>query len=137
MYTKEYVEQFIDSIKRILVQFIENDIDKLRICDVELESEAVIPEFSPIELPFIHKRFEMQVEANPDNVVLVAEDAIMTADNLNQKANKIANALIKKGVRPKNNVLVMLPRNSDLIASILGILKAGCAYIPIDLEYPL
>ena len=60
----------------------------------------------------------------------------MTADELNQKANKIANALIKKGVRPKNNVLVMLPRNSDLIASILGILKAGCAYIPIDLEYP-
>ena len=60
----------------------------------------------------------------------------MTADELNQKANKIANALIKKGVRPKNNVMVMLSRNSDLIASILGILKAGCAYIPIDLEYP-
>ena len=136
LYTKEYIEQFIDSIKRILVQFIENDIDKLRICDVELESEVDAPEFSPIELPFIHKRFEKQVEANPDNVVLVAEDAIMAADELNQKANKIANALIKKGVKPKNNILVMLSRNSDLIASILGILKAGCAYIPIDLEYP-
>ena len=98
LYTKEYIEQFIGSIKRIISQFIENDIDKLRICDVELESESDIPEFSPIELPFMHKRFEMQVEANPDNVVLVAEDAIMTADELNQKANKIANALIKKGV---------------------------------------
>ena len=77
LYTKEYIEQFIGSIKRIISQFIENDIDKLRICDVELESEVDAPEFSPIELPFIHKRFEMQVEASPDNIALVAEDAIM------------------------------------------------------------
>ena len=87
-------------------------------------------------MPLLHKRFEHHVKANPDNIALVAEDATFTADELNQKANKIANSLIKKGVKPKSNVLVMLHRNSDLIASILGILKAGCAYIPIDLEYP-
>ena len=49
LYTKEYIEQFIGSIKRIISQFIENDIDKLRICDVELESESDIPEFSKLK----------------------------------------------------------------------------------------
>ena len=73
---------------------------------------------------------------NPDRIALVAGDATLTYRELDQKANVIANALIKKGVNPKSNVLVMLPRDSNLIASILGILKAGCAFIPVDLEYP-
>ncbi|WP_292603297.1 AMP-binding protein, partial [Methanobrevibacter sp. UBA212] len=44
--------------------------------------------------------------------------------------------LIRRGVKPRSNVLVMLNRNSNLIASILGVLKAGCAFVPIDPEYP-
>ena len=55
---------------------------------------------------------------------------------MDEKANVIANALIKRGVKPKSNVLVMLSRDSNLIASIFGILKAGCTFIPIDPEYP-
>ena len=136
IYSEEYIKTFINSMKFVLEQFAAVNIEKERICDIELEPSEEIPEFTPVENPFIHKRFESQVEANPDSIALVAEDATLTADELNQKANKIANALIKKGVKPKNNVLIMLHRNSDLIASILGILKAGCAYIPIDLEYP-
>ncbi|WP_458403578.1 amino acid adenylation domain-containing protein, partial [Methanobrevibacter sp.] len=136
LYSENYIQKFLDSIKFTLNQFMENDIDKLMICDVELESESELPVFTPVENPIIHKRFEKQAEINPDNTALVAEDATLTAAELNQKANRIANALIKKGVKPKSNVLVMLHRNSDLIASIIGILKAGCAYIPIDLEYP-
>ena len=136
LYSEDYIKTFINSIKFVLNQFTSSNIEKQRICDIELESQKELPVFTPVETPIIHKRFEMQVEANPENIVLVAEDATLTADELNKKANRIANALIKKGVKPKNNVLVMLHRNSDLIASILGILKAGCAYIPIDLEYP-
>ena len=56
--------------------------------------------------------------------------------NSDQKANRIANALIKKGVKPKSRILIMLPRDSNLISSIFGVLKTGSAYIPIDLAYP-
>ena len=136
LYSEDYIQKFLDSFNLVLNQFIENDINKLKISEVELESPKELPVFTPVETPIIHKRFEKQVEANPENIALVAEDATLTAEELNEKANCIANALIKKGVKPRNNVLVMLHRNSDLIASILGILKAGCAYIPIDLEYP-
>ena len=136
IYSEEYIKTFLNSIKLVLEQFATINIEKERICDIELETTKELPTFTHVENPFIHKRFEKQVESNPDGIALVAEDATLTNEELNQKANKIANALIKKGVKPKNNVLIMLHRNSDLIASILGILKAGCAYIPIDLEYP-
>ena len=52
-----------------------------------------------------------------------AGDATLTYRELDQKANVIANSLIDKGVKPKSNVLIMLSRDSNLIASILGILK--------------
>ena len=136
LYTKDFINSFLSSIENIINQFVNIDIGKTNIEDIALVSEKENIEFTEVEMPIFHKRFEEQVKANPDNIALVAEDATFTADELNQKANKIANALIKKGVKPKSNVLVMLHRNSDLIASILGILKAGCAYIPIDLEYP-
>ena len=71
-----------------------------------------------------------------DETALVASDETLTYKQLDEKANVIANALIDKGVKPKSNVLVMLSRDSNLITSILGILKAGCAFIPIDPEYP-
>ena len=95
-----------------------------------------MPTFTPVETPFIHKRFEAQVSENPQNIALVATDATLTNEELNKKANRIANALIKKGVQAKSNILAMLPRDSNLIATIIGILKAGCTFIPIDLEYP-
>ena len=137
LYTEEYAHKFLDSVLYILNRFIVEDNDELRICDIALESEIESVEFSEVELPFIHKRFEKQVLETPDNVALVAHDSTLTYAELNENANRIANALIKMGVEPKSNVLVMLSRDSHLISAIMGVLKAGCAYVPIDMEYPM
>ena len=136
LYSEDYLLQFLDCVKTILRQFIENDIYQFRIGDVELETTGDTATFTPIETPFIHKRFERQAAQKPDQTALVACDSTLTYDELNVRANRIANALIKKGVEAKSNILIMLPRTSDLIASIMGVLKAGCAFIPIDMEYP-
>ncbi|MCQ2964246.1 MAG: AMP-binding protein [archaeon] len=53
-----------------------------------------------------------------------------------EKSNRIANALIKKGCEIEDKVMFMMKRDSNLIASVLGIIKAGCAFIPIDPKYP-
>ena len=58
LYTEDYIKKFLDSFKLVLNQFIENDIDDLMICDVELETTKELPKFTPVENPFIHKRFE-------------------------------------------------------------------------------
>ena len=136
LYSKSYIDLFLESLETILNQFIDGDINELRLSEIALVKEREDIEFDEIELPIIHKRFEKQVEEKPDDIALVASDATLTYRQLDEKANVIANALIDKGVKPKSNVLFMLPRDSNLIASILGILKAGCAFIPIDPEYP-
>ena len=124
------------SIITIINQFLSSDISKLTLSDIFLVEESEKIEFNEVETPFIHKRFEEQVEENPDRIALISNGEKLTYEELNENANRVANALIKKGVEPKSNVLVMLPRTSDLISSILGILKTGSAFIPIDPEYP-
>ena len=135
IYTEEYVSNFLHSIKYILFQFFVNDMDKLKLNDIELV-EGEIPEFEEIDTPILHKRFEKQAVEKADDMALVAGDSTLTYRQLNEKSNRIANALIKRGVKPKSNVLIMLNRESNLIASILGVLKAGCAFVPIDPAYP-
>ena len=136
IYTEDYAKEFLNAIKYTLVQFFINDMDKLRIEDIELATNVMLPEFEEVVNPFLHKRFEAQVDEKPDEIALVATDETLTYDELNKKSNRIANALIEKGVKPRSNILIMLPRNSDLIASIVGVLKAGCAFIPLDLKFP-
>uniref|UniRef100_UPI00388FFAD4 AMP-binding protein n=1 Tax=Methanobrevibacter sp. TaxID=66852 RepID=UPI00388FFAD4 len=136
LYSNEYVNQFLKSINTIINQFLSIDIAKSTLSDISLVEEKENIEFIEVENPFLHKRFEKQTDETPDNFALISNGERLTYSELNKKANRIANALIKKGIKPKSNVLLMIHRNSNLIASILGILKSGCAYIPIDLEYP-
>ena len=137
LYTEDYIKMFMNAIKYILVQFFVNDMDKICIKDIELGDSSEVPTLKPIDNPILHKRFEKQVKVKGDEIALVATDETLTYNQLNEKANRIANALIQKGVKPRNNILIMLPRESNLIATILGILKAGCTFIPLDLEYPI
>ena len=136
LYSEDYIETFLNCIVDVINQLTEEDIEELCISEIELGESKEAPTFVPVEIPFIHKRFEKQVEENPDNVALVASDATLTYGELNRKANRVANALINRGIKANSNVLVMLPRGSNLISTILGILKAGCAFIPIDINYP-
>ena len=136
LYTKDFIDLFLSSLEKIINEIIDSDLDKTNISDIALVCENEDIAFSEVEMPLIHKRFEKQANEKPDEIALVASDATLTYRELDQKANVIANSLIDMGVKPKSNVLIMLSRDSNLVASILGILKAGCAFIPIDSEYP-
>ncbi|WP_369057331.1 AMP-binding protein, partial [Burkholderia gladioli] len=57
-------------------------------------------------------------------------------DALNRRANRIAHALIEIGVRPDQRVAISAERGIDTVAGLLGILKAGAAYVPLDPAYP-
>lgn len=84
----------------------------------------------------IHQLFEEQVERTPDNTALVFEDRQMTYRELNEKSNQFARVLRSKGVKPDGIVGIMVHRSFEMIIGILGIIKAGGAYLPIDPEYP-
>ncbi|MEG4026408.1 amino acid adenylation domain-containing protein [Microcoleus sp. S13C4] len=84
----------------------------------------------------IHQLFESQVERTPDAVAVVFEGQKLTYRELNVKANQLAHYLRSLGVRPEVLVGIWVERSFDMIVGILGVLKAGGAYIPIDPAYP-
>ena len=84
----------------------------------------------------VHRLFEAQVERTPDAVAAVFQGERLTYAGLNARANRLAHRLRSLGVGPEALVGVSLERSLDLLVAVLGILKAGAAYLPLDPSYP-
>lgn len=84
----------------------------------------------------LHHLFEQQVAKTPDKVAVVFEDIELTYQQLNEEANQLAHHLQGLGVQPDQFVGICVERSLDMIMGMLGILKAGAAYLPMDPNYP-
>ncbi|KAB2832359.1 MAG: amino acid adenylation domain-containing protein, partial [Caedimonadaceae bacterium] len=84
----------------------------------------------------IHKLFEDQVKKTPHNVAVVYEDQELTYQQLNEKANQLAHYLRTLGAGPDTLIAIAMDRSLEMIIGILGVLKAGAAYVPLDPDYP-
>jgi amino acid adenylation domain-containing protein len=91
-----------------------------------------------VEYPLwcLHEKFEVQVKAMPDEVAVELDGARLTYSQLNAQANQVARRLRELGAGPEILIGVCMQRTSDRIAALLGILKAGSGYVPLDPEYP-
>lgn len=85
----------------------------------------------------VHQIFEQQVALRPDSIAVLFEERQMTYRELNQRANQVANFLRKRGVGPEVLVGVCLERCPEVLVALLGIWKAGAAYVPLDPAYPV
>jgi amino acid adenylation domain-containing protein len=84
----------------------------------------------------IHQLFEEQVFRTPNHVAVVSGDLQLTYADLNVNANRLAHRLIKAGASPNSLVGVCLNRSAETIVTLLAVLKAGAAYLPLDPSYP-
>ncbi|MEU9157630.1 amino acid adenylation domain-containing protein [Streptomyces sp. NPDC048417] len=87
----------------------------------------------PTTLPAL---FQDQAARTPEATAVVFDGTTLTYGELNTRANRLAHHLIEHGVGPEDIVGMALPRSIDLVVAMLGVLKAGAAYLPIDTEYP-
>lgn len=84
----------------------------------------------------LHHLFEAQAARTPDAVAVVAEGTSLTFAQLNTRANRLAHHLRRRGVGPDVPVGVCLERSAAMVVALLGILKAGGAWLPLDPAYP-
>ncbi|MEO7769280.1 MAG: amino acid adenylation domain-containing protein, partial [Ferruginibacter sp.] len=80
--------------------------------------------------------FEEQVLKTPGNVAVVFEKQQLSYQELNARANQLAHYLRSKGVNDETLIPLYIERGINMLAALLGIMKAGCAYVPIDTDFP-
>src|SRR5574338_433982 len=84
----------------------------------------------------LHERFEAQVEKTPDAIAVVCEGEQLSYDELNRRANQLAHYLVRLGVGPETLVGLLLERSLETFVAVLGVLKAGGGYFPLESTIP-
>ena len=143
LFKAETIERFYSHYMNILDSVLDNIDEKISNISVlsKEEKNKILYKFNDTHMEYpsqktIFELFEEQVQKTPYNTALVFKDNSLTYKELNQKANQLANYLRNKGVKPNDHIGIMIPRSLELLISILGILKSGGCYIPIDPAYP-
>ena len=144
LFKKETIERLFEHYINA-IDFIMNDVNA-KIKDIEIisntEKNKILYEFNDTKMEYpkdktITELFEEQVEKTPNDVAVVFEDNKLTYKEVNEKANQLARYLREeKNIKPNDIVGVMLPRSIELISTLIGVLKSGACYIPIDPTYP-
>lgn len=143
LFKQETVERFISYFKK-LVDVVMDNID-ISIAQINIlsedEKQALTLGFNDTfsldsEDKTLVDLFEEQVKTTPDNLALVDKSGSLTYAELNEKSNQLARRIKRYQVKKEDIIGIMLPRTQEMIISILGILKAGCAYLPLDPDFP-
>lgn len=144
LYSRETIERFAAHFKQLLQSIINEsqlEIAKLQILS-EKEINKLIIDFNDNAFAYPNEKnvvslFEEQVEKTPNKTAITFGNEKITYNHLNERSNQVASFLYSMGVKPGNLVPVFINRSVDLIIVILGILKSGAAYVPIDPDYPV
>ncbi|HGJ9290462.1 TPA: condensation domain-containing protein, partial [Pseudomonas aeruginosa] len=86
--------------------------------------------------PLVHQRVAERARMAPDAVAVIFDEEKLTYAELDNRANRLAHALIARGVGPEVRVAIAMQRSAEIMVAFLAVLKAGGAYVPLDIEYP-
>jgi amino acid adenylation domain-containing protein/non-ribosomal peptide synthase protein (TIGR01720 family)/FkbM family methyltransferase len=142
IFEAETIERMLSQLEILLAGMAADPTTRLS--DLPLlsaaEREQLLYQWNETEIEFpaqtIHELFEAQVERTPDALALVSEDEQLTYRELNERANQLAHYLRELGVGAEQLVGLLMERSVGMVVSLLGVLKAGGAYLPLDPAYP-
>ncbi len=145
LFDQSTMERMLGHFKNLIQSATENphlSIQALPLLKVQ-ETELLLNEFNdvpPVSAPqdsCLHTLFEKQTLLSPDAPALVYKNQVLSYAELNKKANQLAHFLIGKGIRSESFVGLSVSRSFEMVIGVLGILKAGAAYVPMDPAYPI
>ncbi|HEX9938064.1 MAG TPA: condensation domain-containing protein, partial [Longimicrobium sp.] len=143
LFERATMERHVGYLQRVLEQMAADDarvVDRLELLDAA-ERRLVVEEANRTEAAYprdvcVHDLFRAQAARTPGAVALSWRGERWTYGELDARANRISNALRRRGVGPETRVGICLPRTPEVVAAMLGVLGAGGAYVPLDPAYP-
>lgn len=143
LFKRSTIESFAKRFLRILDRVVAEEhvlIGKMDVMDRDELQE--IKNYSQAGLPDAHipktivEMFEAQAKRIPDHLAVTAFDRSLTYRELNERANQLARVLIRNGACKDTVVSIIAERSTNFAVGIMGVLKSGAAYLPIDPAYP-
>ena len=139
-YSKELIAQFLESYEAV----VEGMLTKEKLSDIEIATPSqvrMLDSFNQTDCDYddtqtIVSLFAKQAKATPNNIAVVYKDRQYTYAEVDDISNRIAGYITAKGLQAEDVVSVLIPRSEWMAIASLGILKAGCAYQPLDPSYP-
>lgn len=107
-----------------------------RVCDITEKAQNILQGAVLANAPLMLERFEKTLTESPDAICVRCGTVEKTRAEIDQTSRAIAETLIAAGVQRGETVLLHLERSVEMVAAILGILRAGAAYVPVDVNYP-
>jgi len=142
LFNGDTISRMIGHFQTLLASIVTNPDARLSDLAILTESERsqLLSEAHGItsDLPELtaHQLFENQVQQSPQNTAVIFNDTKLTYEELNRRANQCAHYLQSIGVGPETKVGLLMERGPALVVGLLGILKAGGAFLPLDPAYP-
>ncbi len=143
LFRQETIRQMLNHFEALLNAIVLNPdipVSNLSIADKETLTQCS-EKWNATECPFpdthtIQQVFEKQAEQTPEKAAVCFNGNCLNYRELNEKANRLAHFLRQKGVVPETIVAISVARSFDMLIGLLGILKAGGVYLPLDPAYP-
>ncbi|MEL6928912.1 MAG: condensation domain-containing protein, partial [Cyanobacteria bacterium J06600_6] len=137
------ITKILESFERLLRQIANNPQQTLGQLSILTSKEQELIESwqqTQVDYPLdktIPELFKEQVDKTPNATALIFEDREYTYQELDDRANLLANHLIELGVKPETPVGIYIERSEKMAIAILAVIKAGGAYVPLDPDYPI
>lgn len=143
LYKTSTIENLLEHISNIIEYIVINKVEFLK--DINLisktEKRLILNKFNNTKIDYeskttIQNKISKAIKSNYDKIAIVDEGTNITYNELDLESNKVANMLINKKVNPNDRIAVLMDKSIDYLITIIGILKAGGVYVPIDVEFP-
>lgn len=142
LYSDDMMTRLTASLEQVVNEIISDDSKPVKTISIMTPAQALevkrlrqtAEEDIPVKL--YHQGIEHYARLTPDKIALIASNETLTYDAMNRKMNRIAHALMERGVGKGDAVVILLPRTSYPLLAMYAILKTGAAFIPCDPAYP-
>ncbi|HDR8111928.1 TPA: amino acid adenylation domain-containing protein [Bacillus cereus] len=143
LYTEQDVQLFVKRFQHIIQNLLSSsscplrDIDLLLPQDYAPYQQDVLLHANPIISKTLDQLIDEKANETPSCIAMTMENQSLTYQELQVRSNQVAQALLQKGLKKQERVSIFMHRSMDAIVSMIGILKAGGTYVPIDPDFPV